>query len=474
MATSSTLSSGSIGIGTTTPTSKLTVYGDAVLDGSNRYLNFGTATGSPGYGIRDNNGTMEVKNSGGTWSRVQTATSGPSFSVHKNGANQSINSSTETLVTWSAKLFDTNNNFNLSTERFTPTVPGKYILTAQIEVDDLTDAYNAWVAIRKNDSIVSWGKKTATWTGDDLIPMVTVIADANGTTDYFDVVGYQDNGNDRDIYGGSEYTKFSGALIAPTAAVNGVWSISDARYKENISTTTSGLDLLRRIPVYDFNLIGEADRRQQGFIAQELYQYYPEAVTVGGENAFQSPWLVDYGRLTPLVVRAVQEINLKMEDLATTTPEGAWQPETFATRFFAALKDRLGVWFAEAANGIASRVNTDKLCVGSTCITETQLAAVLSATAQPPPQGNASGSTPAPTNTEPPPTDTATSTDSTTSPSSGQASSPQAGAPSRSALAPEILPTATDAPPVAPEEIQVPEADAPTTLGSTEPGPTAQ
>lgn len=65
------------------------------------------------------------------------------------------------------------------------------------------------------------------------------------------------------------------------AAVNGVWSISDARYKENISTTTSGLDLLRRIPVYDFILIGEADRRQQGFIAQELYQYYPEAVTVG-------------------------------------------------------------------------------------------------------------------------------------------------------------------------------------------------
>lgn len=181
----------------------------------------------------------------------------------------------------------------------------------------------------------------------------------------------------------------------------------------------------------------------------------------------------------------MQEINLKMEDLATTTPESAWQPETFATRFFAALKDRLGVWFADAANGIAEffaqvgnfgRVNTDKLCVGSTCITETQLAAVLSATAQtsaPPPQGNASGSTGTDQHRTPA-HDTATSTDSTTSPSSGQASSPQAGAPSRSALAPEILPTATDAPPVAPEEIQVPEADAPTTLGSTEPGPTAQ
>jgi hypothetical protein len=97
--------------------------------------------------------------------------------------------------------------------------------------------------------------------------------------------------------------------------------ISDQRFKENIATTTYGLDLLARIPILDFNLIGDPDHRQQGFIAQELYKYYPDAVRVGGDNAFQNPWLVDYGRITPLLAKAIQDLNLKLEDLATTTPD---------------------------------------------------------------------------------------------------------------------------------------------------------
>ncbi len=46
---------------------------------TNAYLNFGAATGSAGYGFRDNAGVMEFKNTGGTWAGVSTATSGPSF-----------------------------------------------------------------------------------------------------------------------------------------------------------------------------------------------------------------------------------------------------------------------------------------------------------------------------------------------------------------------------------------------------------
>ena len=50
-------------------------------------------------------------------------------------------------------------------------------------------------------------------------------------------------------------------------------------------------------------------RRIQGFIAQDLYKVYPEAVTVGGDDAKKSPWSVDYGRLSPLLVKAVQELK---------------------------------------------------------------------------------------------------------------------------------------------------------------------
>ena len=50
----------------------LAVYGDTILSGSNLYLNFGATTGTSGYGIRDNNGTLEFKSTGGSWASVAT------------------------------------------------------------------------------------------------------------------------------------------------------------------------------------------------------------------------------------------------------------------------------------------------------------------------------------------------------------------------------------------------------------------
>lgn len=38
--------------------------------GSNQYLNFGNTTGSSGYGIRNNGGKLEVKDSGGAWIKL--------------------------------------------------------------------------------------------------------------------------------------------------------------------------------------------------------------------------------------------------------------------------------------------------------------------------------------------------------------------------------------------------------------------
>jgi len=52
----------------------LAVFGNAILSGTSRYLNFGTTTGSSGYGIRDNAGTMEFKNSNGTWRGILPST----------------------------------------------------------------------------------------------------------------------------------------------------------------------------------------------------------------------------------------------------------------------------------------------------------------------------------------------------------------------------------------------------------------
>jgi hypothetical protein len=52
------------------------LYGNILLAASGgSYLNFGATSGSTGYGIRDNNGTLEFKNSGGVWYNMNTVIS---------------------------------------------------------------------------------------------------------------------------------------------------------------------------------------------------------------------------------------------------------------------------------------------------------------------------------------------------------------------------------------------------------------
>jgi hypothetical protein len=59
---------------------------------ANGYLNFNTNSGSSGYGIRDNSGVMEAKNSGGAWSVISTGkSSAPTSAV--------AIANTETVVT---------------------------------------------------------------------------------------------------------------------------------------------------------------------------------------------------------------------------------------------------------------------------------------------------------------------------------------------------------------------------------------
>ena len=67
--TTAQVKNGGLGVNT------LTVFGNSLFGGStgsNAYLNFGATGGTNGYGIRDNAGLLEFKNSGGSWSSLQS------------------------------------------------------------------------------------------------------------------------------------------------------------------------------------------------------------------------------------------------------------------------------------------------------------------------------------------------------------------------------------------------------------------
>lgn len=84
---------------------------------------------------------------------------------------------------------------------------------------------------------------------------------------------------------------------------------SDAALKENIVPSVRGVETVKRIPVHEYNHIGE-DRRVQGFIAQHVQPHYPEAVNDQGKVM-----MLEYGRFAPLHHRAIQEIAERLEAL---------------------------------------------------------------------------------------------------------------------------------------------------------------
>jgi hypothetical protein len=88
---SARIDSGSVIFGYNSSSAFLEVSGAATYlnDGLNvtgsGYVNFGTTKGTSGYGVRDNAGTLEFKNSGGSWTEFGTGTGGSTIGEPEDG-----------------------------------------------------------------------------------------------------------------------------------------------------------------------------------------------------------------------------------------------------------------------------------------------------------------------------------------------------------------------------------------------------
>ncbi len=87
---------------------------------------------------------------------------------------------------------------------------------------------------------------------------------------------------------------------------------SDVRLKENVHDTSLGLEDLLKIGVKDYNFVTSPGKTVQGFIAQDLNKIYPYAVATTDDGVSplginNIPWGVDYGRITPLIVKSIQD-----------------------------------------------------------------------------------------------------------------------------------------------------------------------
>ena len=133
--------------------------------------------------------------------------------------NQSLAAGINTKVQLDTEEYDSDGYFDSATNyRFTPLVAGLYQFAARVRVDLIEDARSLKITLIKNGGSTS--DRVSEWLGTIINPTDTIavslccLAQANGTTDYFELFAQQDGTTANLILGGAAESYFAGALVA--------------------------------------------------------------------------------------------------------------------------------------------------------------------------------------------------------------------------------------------------------------------
>jgi hypothetical protein len=160
---------------------------------------------------------------------------------------------------------------------------------------------------------------------DNAVPQLGIIAAAS--TDAVNIKHLQNGNNSLNIWqtGTTQHNAIAfykgdaqsnrGNIVVTTSGTS-YNTVSDYRLKENVVPIQNGIDRLMQLKPSKFNWI-ETGEEAEGFIAHELQEVFPDAVTGEKDAVYSStgnikPQSVDYGRITPLLVKALQELKAEL------------------------------------------------------------------------------------------------------------------------------------------------------------------
>ena len=160
---------------------------------------------------------------------------------------------------------------------------------------------------------------------------------------------------------------------------------SDARLKTNVNPLArpSGIAALLQLNPVTFNWTREpvGSPTHSGFIAQDVLKVFPDLVS----QQVDGYYTMNYAGLTPYLVKAVQEIAsisgvFEQNLIAWLGSASNGISDLFAKNLYAVN----GKFTTLSANSTISDTITANhtLCIGSTCVTEAQLTAILAAAGQ--------------------------------------------------------------------------------------------
>lgn len=138
------------------------------------------------------------------------------FSVHKNGVNQSITGGVWTKITWDGANaeFDTESAFDDANDRYIPTQEGYYRFSCVVKMTGFISETAVSITLYKNGATYKHLEtKCCPSSGGNSIVPGTCEAYANGTTDYFEIYIHHEDSTARDIDGTASSTYFEGHLI---------------------------------------------------------------------------------------------------------------------------------------------------------------------------------------------------------------------------------------------------------------------
>ena len=400
---------GNLGLGTTSPYAKLSVNGNAVVDG-NIYTSYITATSTSATSTLPNlaatnfsltGGLFDSAASAGTNGYVLQSTGSATQWVATSslgisgggGGSGTVNTGTSGFFTYypsTGTTVDDQTVLNLSGSNIgvgtsspyaTLSVSGNTAITENlIAYDDVwfgaasTSTAPFWWDVSEStayignggagDSVVQFGEDDNSWIiGYDDTDKTFRIASSTvlGTNDVFTIekggeigIGtiapsYQLHVNiatDGDVAG---FTDANGTCtIDPTST--SLLCSSDRTLKKDISSLdpTEVLNKVLSLNPVNYRWLNQSssDSEQIGFIAQEIEEIFPEFVTVGPEDKKA----VAYGALTPILASAIQAINLDITSTSTVFENGELTLMGRILEYF----ESLGVKFSD---GIASITN---------------------------------------------------------------------------------------------------------------------
>ena len=171
---------------------------------------------------------------------------------------------------------------------------------------------------------------------------------------------------------------------------------SSERFKDNIVDLEYGLSEVLQLRPVSFTYKPEMNSGTSthlGFIAEEVEAWIPELVTYNNNGQIQG---LDYPTVTAVLTKAIQELNLNLETLASTTASSTPQSKSFAESFLKSIFARITSWLADATNGITtvfakSFKAQEEICVDDQCLTKDDVRALIEMARNPSSSGQTAG-----------------------------------------------------------------------------------